>query len=55
MNDSPPDALQRLILERIPELPRSYGDVARLCKLPRSTVHHLAPTATPGGFPPLPP
>jgi hypothetical protein len=42
MNDSPPDALQRLILERMRELRRSYGDVARLGKLPRSTVHHLA-------------
>jgi hypothetical protein len=42
MNDSPPDALQRLIIERMRELQRSYGDVARLGKLPRSTVHHLA-------------
>ena len=42
MNDSPPDALQRLIIERMRELRRSYGDVARLGKLPRSTVHHLA-------------
>src|SRR5258708_28383660 len=42
MNDSPPDALQRLILARMRELRRSYGDVARLGKLPRSTVHHLA-------------
>jgi hypothetical protein len=30
MNDSPPDALQRLIIERMRELRRSYGDVARL-------------------------
>ena len=43
MNDSPPDALQRLVIERMRELRRSYGDVARLGKLPRSTVHHLAP------------
>src|SRR5262249_17754399 len=42
MNDSPPDALQRLIIERMRELRRSYGDVARLGKLPRSTGHHLA-------------
>jgi hypothetical protein len=42
MNDSPPDALQRLIVERMLELRRSYGDVARLGNLPRSTVHHLA-------------
>jgi hypothetical protein len=42
MNDSSPDALQRLITERMRELRRSYGDVARLGKLPRSTVHHLA-------------
>jgi len=42
MNDWPPDALQRLIIERMRELRRSYGDVARLGKLPRSTVHHLA-------------
>jgi len=42
MNDSSPDALQRLIAGRMRELRRSYGDVARLGKLPRSTVHHLA-------------
>ena len=42
MNDSSPDALQRLIVERMRDLGRSYGDVARLGKLPRSTVHHLA-------------
>jgi len=42
MNDSPPDALQRLIIERMRELRCSYGDVARLGNLPRSTVHHLA-------------
>ena len=42
MNDSPPDALQRLIVGRMQELRRSYGDVARLGNLPRSTVHHLA-------------
>jgi len=42
MNDSSPDALQRLITERMRELRRSYGDVARLGMLPRSTVHHLA-------------
>ena len=42
MNDSPPDALQRLIHARMRELQRSYGDVARLGMLPRSTVHYLA-------------
>ena len=42
MNDSLPDALQLLIIERMRELGRSYGDVARLGNLPRSTVHHLA-------------
>jgi hypothetical protein len=42
MNDSSPDALQSLIVGRMRELRRSYGDVARLGKLPRSTVHHLA-------------
>jgi hypothetical protein len=42
MNDMPPDALQRLIIQRMRELGRSYGDVARLGQLPRSTVHHLA-------------
>ncbi|MDR2984897.1 MAG: hypothetical protein LBV34_08650 [Nocardiopsaceae bacterium] len=42
MNDFTPDALQRLIVGRMRELERSYGDVARLGKLPRSTVHHLA-------------
>jgi len=42
MNDSSPDALQRLVAGRMRELRRSYGDVARLGKLPRSTVHHLA-------------
>jgi hypothetical protein len=42
MNNSSPDALQRLIAERMRELRRSYGDVARLGGLPRSTVHHLA-------------
>jgi hypothetical protein len=34
MNASAPDALQRLIAERMRELRRSYGDVARLGKLP---------------------
>jgi len=42
MDDLPPDALQRLIIDRMWELRRSYGDVARLGGLPRSTVHHLA-------------
>jgi hypothetical protein len=42
VNDSAPDALQRLITERMRELRRSYGDVARLGKLPPSTVDQLA-------------
>lgn len=42
MDESPHDALQRLIIERMRELGRSYGDVARVGKLPRSTVHYLA-------------
>lgn len=51
MNDSPPDALQRLIVERMRELRRSYSDVARLGKLPRSTVHHLATHSSSGRLP----
>lgn len=42
MDNAPPDALQCLIIERMRELRRSYGDVARLGKLPRSAVRHLA-------------
>src|SRR5260370_22484599 len=45
------DALQRLIRERMAELHRSYGDVARLGALPRSTVHHLASHARSGRLP----
>jgi hypothetical protein len=51
MNDSPMDALQRLIRERMRELHYSYGDVARLGKLPRSTVHHLATHGRAGRLP----
>jgi hypothetical protein len=51
MNDSSPDALQRLIVERMRELRRSYGDVARSGKLPRSTVHHLATHRNSGRLP----
>lgn len=51
MNDSPPDALQRLIIERMRELRRSYSDVARLGKLPRSTVHYLATHGHSGRLP----
>lgn len=51
MNDSSPDALQRLITERMRELRRSYGDVARLGALPRSTVHHLATHRCSGRLP----
>jgi hypothetical protein len=51
MNDSPADALQRLIRDRMRELHFSYGDVARLGKLPRSTVHHLATHGRSGRLP----
>src|SRR6266567_2943726 len=51
MDDSPMDALQRLIHERMREQHRSYGDVARLGKLPRSTVHHLATHGRSGRLP----
>jgi hypothetical protein len=51
MSDSPMDALQRLIHERMRELHYSYGDVARLGKLPRSTVHHLATHGRSGRLP----
>jgi hypothetical protein len=51
MSDSPMDALQRLIRERMRELHYSYGDVARLGKLPRSTVHHLATHGRSGRLP----
>src|SRR5260221_5985897 len=51
MNDASMDALQRLIHQRMRELHRSYGDVARLGKLPRSTVHHLATHARSGRLP----
>lgn len=36
------NALQALIQARMKELNRSYGEIARLGGLPRSTVHHLA-------------
>ena len=45
------DALQRLIQDRMRELHYSYGDVARLGKLPRSTVHHLATHPRSGRLP----
>jgi hypothetical protein len=51
MSDSPMDALQRLIHERMRELHYSYGDVARLGELPRSTVHHLATHGRSGRLP----
>jgi hypothetical protein len=51
MNETTPDALQRMIIERMRELQRSYGDVARLGKLPRSTVHHLATHRRSGRLP----
>jgi hypothetical protein len=51
MNELSPDALQRLIVARMRELGRSYGDVARLGKLPRSTVHHLATHSHSGRLP----
>jgi hypothetical protein len=45
------DALQRLIHQRMDELRRSYGEVARRGGLPRSTVHHLATHARTGRMP----
>src|SRR5258708_371697 len=36
------NALQQLIRTRMADLNRSYGEVARRCGLPRSTVHYLA-------------
>ncbi|HEX4658884.1 MAG TPA: hypothetical protein VH307_15965, partial [Streptosporangiaceae bacterium] len=45
------DALQRLICDRMRELHYSYGDVARLGRLPRSTVHHLATHGRSGRLP----
>jgi hypothetical protein len=51
MNDAPRDALQRLIRDRMRELHYSYGDVARLGRLPRSTVHHLATHGRSGRLP----
>jgi HEAT repeat protein len=51
MNHAPMDALQRLIHDRMRELHYSYGDVARLGKLPRSTVHHLATHGRSGRLP----
>src|SRR6266581_4859182 len=51
MSDVPKDALQRLIHERMRELRRSYGDVARLGGLSRSTVHHLATHGRSGRLP----
>ena len=51
MNNSSPDSLQRLIADRMQELGRSYRDVARLGKLPRSTVHHLATKGHTGRLP----
>lgn len=46
---SPPEptALQRLIIDRMRERAWSYGAVARRGNMPRSTVHHLATTASP--------
>jgi len=51
MNDWSSDALQRLITGRMRELGRSYSDVARQGKLPRSTVHHLATHPRTGRLP----
>ncbi|HET6192509.1 MAG TPA: helix-turn-helix transcriptional regulator [Trebonia sp.] len=36
------NALQELIRNRMTELNRSYGEIARRSGLPRSTVYHLA-------------
>lgn len=43
-----PTALQRLIIDRMRERAWSYGAVARRAGMPRSTVHHLASTSSPG-------
>src|SRR5262245_42662410 len=51
MNDSSPHARPLVISERMRERRRSYGDVARLGKLPRSTVHHLATHRRSGRLP----
>lgn len=41
------NALQELIRNRMTELHRSYGEVARRGGLPRSTVYHLASNTRP--------
>jgi transcriptional regulator with XRE-family HTH domain len=51
MSEVPQDALQRLIHERMRELRRSYGDVARRGGLSRSTVHYLATHGRSGRLP----
>jgi hypothetical protein len=45
------DRLQQLIHDRMRELNRSYGEVARRGGLPRSTVHHLATHPRSGRLP----
>src|SRR6266566_5272423 len=47
----PMDRLQQLIHDRMRELNRSYGEVARRGGLPRSTVHHLATHPRSGRLP----
>jgi len=51
MSQVPRDALQLLIHDRMQELHRSYGDVARAGGLSRSTVHHLATHGRSGRVP----
>src|SRR5262249_61077826 len=51
MTDPGMDALQLLIRARMQELHRSYGEVARVGGLPRSTVHHLATHGRSGRLP----
>ena len=41
------NALQQLIQNRMTELNRSYGEIARRGGLPRSTVYHLASSHRP--------
>jgi HEAT repeat protein len=41
------NALQQLIRTRMAELNRSYGEIARRGRLPRSTVYHLAASIRP--------
>jgi transcriptional regulator with XRE-family HTH domain len=50
-SESPTNALQQLIRDRMAEQRWSYADVAARGGLPRSTVHHLATNGRPGRSP----